>query len=198
MELGLSDVPIDGDPAKTKAKNPNNREQTERLGKAKRAASACPRRSGLVQKQGDLQSLGKGLGSENGAPPGNRNDASRQHLGGMYTGGSGGGCLGRNNVEFGGGVFASRFPRCPRHQSANRPYSHSRSPHSPPSSSRSPPPHPPFFSCKRMKMGGEFALLDFPVEIICHILSFVSYRDLIRSTSVCHSEPLWGIPTNDR
>ncbi|KAF9788641.1 hypothetical protein BJ322DRAFT_1002665 [Thelephora terrestris] len=34
-------------------------------------------------------------------------------------------------------------------------------------------------------MGGQFALLDFPVEIICHILSFVSYRDLIRSTMTC-------------
>jgi hypothetical protein len=41
-----------------------------------------------------------------------------------------------------------------------------------------------------MKMGGQFALLDFPVEIICHILSFVSYRDLIRSTMVGKSEPL--------
>ena len=29
-----------------------------------------------------------------------------------------------------------------------------------------------------MKMGGQFALLDFPVEIICHILSFLSDRDL--------------------
>ncbi|KAF9652341.1 hypothetical protein BDM02DRAFT_3183732 [Thelephora ganbajun] len=34
-------------------------------------------------------------------------------------------------------------------------------------------------------MGGQFVLLDFPVEIICHILSFVSYKDLIRSTSTC-------------
>jgi hypothetical protein len=39
-----------------------------------------------------------------------------------------------------------------------------------------------------VKMGGQFALLGFPVEIICHILSFVSYRDLISSTLVCHSE----------
>lgn len=42
----------------------------------------------------------------------------------------------------------------------------------------------PFSSCKLMKMGGQFALLDLPVEIICHILSFVSYRDLTHSTLV--------------
>ena len=41
-----------------------------------------------MQKQ-DLQSPGKGLGGENGAPLGNRNDAFRQHLRGMYAGGSG-------------------------------------------------------------------------------------------------------------
>jgi hypothetical protein len=45
----------------------------------------------------------------------------------------------------------------------------------------------PFSSHKPMKMGGQFALLDFPVEIICHILSFVSYRDLIHSTLGMHS-----------
>ena len=75
MELGLSRVCIDRDPKMTKAGNPSNHERTERLQKAKRAASACPRRSVLVQKQDDLQSLGKDLGGENGAPPGDRNDA---------------------------------------------------------------------------------------------------------------------------
>lgn len=40
-----------------------------------------------MQNQGDLQSLGKRLGAENGAPPGDRNDAFRQHLRGMYAGG---------------------------------------------------------------------------------------------------------------
>ena len=38
-------------------------------------------------------------------------------------------------------------------------------------------------------MGGQFALLDLPVEIICHIFSFVSHKDLIRSTLVRCSEP---------
>jgi len=47
----------------------------EHLRKAKHAGSAQARIAGLAQKQGDLQSLGKGLGGENGAPPGNRNDA---------------------------------------------------------------------------------------------------------------------------
>lgn len=47
----------------------------------------------------------------------------------------------------------------------------------------------PFSSCKSMKMGGQFALLDFPVEIICHILSFVSCRDLIHSSLVCCPGP---------
>ena len=52
----------------------------EHLRKAKHARSARPRISGLARKQGDLQSLGEGLGGENGAPPGNRNDAFRQHF----------------------------------------------------------------------------------------------------------------------
>ena len=54
----------------------------------------------------------------------------------------------------------------------------------------------PLPSCTRMKTGGQFALLDFPVEIICHILAFVSYRDLIHSTLVCDSDPQVCSPTN--
>jgi len=90
MELGLSGVRINRDPEITKARNTSNHEQAGHLEKADRAASACPRRSVLVRKQGDLQSLGKGPGSENGTPPGNRNDAFRQHLGCMQVAVGGG------------------------------------------------------------------------------------------------------------
>jgi len=80
MELGLSGVCIDRDPEITKARSPSNHEQTEHLQKAKRAASACPRDPVWCR---NLQSLGECLGGEDGASPGDRNDAFRQHLCGI-------------------------------------------------------------------------------------------------------------------
>ena len=74
-----------------------------------------------------------------------------------------------------------------RYQSVN--LLHSRS-HSQPSPPHFRSPHLLLFSsCKTMKTGGQFALLDFPVEIICHIFSFLSCRDLVHSTLVSDSEP---------
>ena len=94
----------------------------------------------------------------------------------------------RNNVGFRlfrGGVFACRPVMVPPDIKVS--LLGSRSLHSRPSPPLPRPTHLlPFSSRRPMKMGGQFALLDFPVEIICHILSFVSYRDLIRSTLVRH------------
>jgi len=92
--------------------------------------------------------------------------------------------------DFAFSVAAFPAPRCRVSKLDSRP-PHTQFPTSIPSPTSHLPPH------RRMKMGGQFALLDFPVEIICHILSFTSYRDLVHSALVCHSKPPQAYnPTN--